>query len=101
VGTDNVPYSQFFSMWNAAARESRTGEIVGPEQRMTVTDALALLTREGSKLSFDESRKGMLRAGMLADFAVLDRDLLSMPLGEIQNVRAQTTVVGGRIVHEA
>ncbi len=101
VGTDNVPYSQFFSLWNAAARKSRTGDVVGPDQRMTIPDALALLTREGSKLSFDESRKGMLRAGMLADFAVLDRDLLAMPLNDVQNVRAQTTVVGGRIVHEA
>ncbi len=100
VGTDNVPYSQFFSLWNVTSRESRTGEIVGPLQRMTVEEALPLLTREGARLSFDEQRRGVLRAGMLADFALLDRDLLSTSLGEIKDVRARTTVVGGRVVHE-
>jgi hypothetical protein len=67
---------------------------------MTVEEALPLLTREGARLSFDEQRRGVLRAGMLADLALLDRDLLSMPLGEIKDVRARITVVGGRIVHE-
>jgi predicted amidohydrolase YtcJ len=100
VGTDNVPYSQFFSLWNVTSRESRSGEIVGPLQCMTVEEALPLLTREGARLSFDEQRRGVLRAGMLADLALLDRDLLSMPLGEIKDVRARITVVGGRIVHE-
>jgi predicted amidohydrolase YtcJ len=38
---------------------------------------------------------------MLADFVLLDRDLLSAPLGEIKDVRARITVVGGRVVHEA
>jgi predicted amidohydrolase YtcJ len=100
-GTDNVPISQFFPLWNATTRECRNGEIVGPGQRLTLTDALPLVTREGAKLSFDEHRKGMLRAGMLADFAVLDGDLLSTPSDRIKNASASTTVVGGRIVHES
>ena len=101
LGTDNVPYNPFFSLWNAMAREGRNGEVVGPGQQLTAAEALPLLTREGAKLSFDERHKGMLRAGMLADFAVLDRDLLSTPPGDVEDVRADMTVVGGRIVHEA
>lgn len=66
-----------------------------------MAEALPLLTREGAKLSFDERNKGMLRAGMLADFAVLDRDLPSTRPGDVKDVRADMTVVGGRIVHEA
>ena len=100
VGTDNIPYSQFFSLWNVTSRESRSGEVAGPLQRMTVEEALPLLTREGARLSFDEQRRGVLRAGMLADFVLLDRDLLSTSLGEIKDVHARTTVVGGRVVHE-
>jgi predicted amidohydrolase YtcJ len=68
---------------------------------LTVAEALPLFTRGGAKLSFDEDRKGVLRAGMLADFAVLDRDLLSTPPDDIKDIRAQTTVVGGRVVHES
>jgi predicted amidohydrolase YtcJ len=101
LGTDNVPISQFFPLWNATARETRSGEVVGPGQRLTIPEALPLVTSEGAKLSFDEHRKGMLRAGMLADFAVLDRDLLSTPPDRIKDVVARTTVVGGRIVHDS
>ncbi len=101
VGTDNVPYTPFFPLWNAVTRECRNGEIVGPGQRLAVADALPLLTRDGAKLSFDEHNKGMLRAGMLADFTVLDRDLMSTPSSELKNMQAHMTVVGGRIVHAA
>nr|WP_237180120.1 amidohydrolase [Rhodoplanes sp. Z2-YC6860]AMN40685.1 metallo-dependent hydrolase [Rhodoplanes sp. Z2-YC6860] len=100
IGTDNVPYSQFFPLWNVTTRQCRNGEVVGPGQRLTVAEALPLFTREGARLSFDD-QKGTLRAGMLADFAVLDRDLMSTRLDDIKDIRAQTTVVGGRIVHEA
>ena len=99
IGTDNVPVSQFVPLWNLTTRQSRSGEVVGLGQRLTVAEALPLLTREGAKLSFDENRKGMLRAGMLADFAVLDRDLMSTPLDDLKEVRARTTVVGGRVVY--
>jgi predicted amidohydrolase YtcJ len=101
LGTDNVPYNPFFSLWNVMAREGRNGEVVGPGQQLTAAEALPLLTREGAKLSFDERHKGILRAGMLGDFAVLDRDLLSTRPGDVKDVRADLTVVGGRIVHEA
>ena len=57
--------------------------------------------RHGARLSFNESQKGMLRAGMLADFAVLDRDLPATPLDSLKDVVAHTTVVGGRVVHQA
>lgn len=100
LGTDNVPYNAFFSLWNAVAREGRNGKVVGPGQRLTVEEALPLLTCEGAKLSFDERNKGMLRSGMLADFAVLDRNLLAAPSGDVKDVQADMTVVGGRIVHE-
>src|SRR5262249_16453342 len=99
LGTDNVPISLFFPLWNTVARETRTGEVVGPGQRMTLVQALPLVTREAAKLSFSEERKGVLRPGMMADFVVLERDLLSTPLDAIKDIVPRATVVGGRIVH--
>jgi hypothetical protein len=46
-----------------------------------------------------EGRTGVLRAGMLADIAVLDRDLFAVPADSLNAVRVTTTIVGGRIVH--
>jgi predicted amidohydrolase YtcJ len=99
IGTDNVPYNPFFPLWNAIAREAKDGEVIGPGQVMTIEESLGLLTREGAKLSFDEQRKGMLSPGMLADFVVLDRDLLSTPLESIKETKVDMTFVGGRLVH--
>jgi predicted amidohydrolase YtcJ len=100
IGTDNIPYSPFFVLWNAVARQGKDGRIVGPGQRVDRYEALAMLTTQGARLSFDENRKGMLAAGMAADFLVLDRDPLLEPDDAIQQIKPQMTVVGGRIVHE-
>jgi len=45
--------------------------------------------------------KGRLVVGQLADFVVLDRDLLKSSPGEILNARVLRTVVGGRTVYES
>ena len=48
-----------------------------------------------------ERLKGRIRAGMLADFIVLDRDLFSLPHEEILNARVLGTYVGGQAVYAA
>jgi predicted amidohydrolase YtcJ len=48
-----------------------------------------------------EKEKGTLQAGMLADIAVLDRDLASTPPPELAQIKVEATVVGGRLVYES
>jgi predicted amidohydrolase YtcJ len=100
IGTDNVPYNPFFSLWNAMTRMARNGETVGLDERMAIDEVLPLVTREGARLSFEEHEKGMLTPGMLADFVVLDRDLHSTPAGNIKDTKADMTFVNGRLVYE-
>jgi predicted amidohydrolase YtcJ len=100
IGTDNVPYNPFFSLWSAMTRVARNGETVGLDERMAIDEGLPLITREGARLSFEEQEKGMLTPGMLADFVVLDRDLHSTPPGNIKDTKADMTFVNGRLVYE-
>ena len=72
-----------------------------PEQKVTVEQALRAYTSEAAYASFEEHLKGRLKAGMLADFVLLDRDLTTIPPQDIRNTRILTTVVGGRVVHSA
>ena len=72
-----------------------------PEQKVTVEEALRAYTAEGAYASFDENNRGTLKADMLADFVVLDRDLTSIDVDEIAETRVLRTVVGGRTVFEA
>ena len=71
-----------------------------PEQRITVEEALAAYTVEGAYASFEESDKGSLVRGKLADFVLLDRDLTRIQPETIRDAQVVMTVVGGRILFE-
>ena len=70
-----------------------------PEQAVTVEKALRAATVGPAWLERQESRRGTLAAGMLADLVVLDRDPLACPLEELPDVRVLATMVGGRWTH--
>ena len=71
-----------------------------PAQKITVDDALRAYTRGGAYAAFDEANRGTLEPGMLADFAILERDITSIAPEQIRAVRVMRTVVGGRTVFE-
>ena len=72
-----------------------------PAQKIAVEEALRAYTANGAYASFDESRKGTLAAGKLADLVLIDRDLFDIPPEEIRNAKVVTTVVGGKVVSGA
>ena len=101
-GTDNKPYNPFATLWAAVARQERvTGQVLGPDQCLTRLEALRAFTVGGARFSFDESRRGSLEPGKLADLAVLTNDLLGMAEGEIPELGSKLTMVGGNIVHQS
>jgi predicted amidohydrolase YtcJ len=67
-----------------------------PEQAVTVEQALRATTVGPAWLERQESRRGMLSPGMLADLVVLDRDPLVCPVEQLPKVRVLATMVGGR-----
>jgi predicted amidohydrolase YtcJ len=71
-----------------------------PEQKISVEDALRAYTHGGAYASFDEKEKGLLSAGALADFAIIDRDLTRIPPEQIRDAHVMFTAVGGRVVYE-
>lgn len=70
-----------------------------PDQKISVEQALKAYTSEAAYASFEENVKGSLKAGMLADMVLLDRDLTTIPPQEIRETRVLSTVVGGKVVH--
>lgn len=69
-----------------------------PAQKITVEEAVRAYTASGAYASFDESHKGTLTAGKLADLVMLDRDLFTIAPEEIRQARVLATVVGGKVV---
>ena len=71
-----------------------------PEQRITVDQALHAYTTGSARAGFQEKELGMLRAGMLADLVMLDRDITRVPPETIRDAEVTLTMVGGRVVYD-
>ena len=67
-----------------------------PDGRITLDAALRHFTRDAAYAAFLDAQVGTLRAGMLADFVVLDRDPFALPTDSLFTVKVERTVVGGR-----
>ena len=78
-----------------------TGGVYGPEERVTVEQAVAAYTRGGAYAAFAEDRVGTLAVGKLADLVVLSQDPFAVAPEAISRTRALATWVGGRLVYRA
>jgi predicted amidohydrolase YtcJ len=67
----------------------------------TREQALRLYTQGSAWFAFDETRRGSLEPGKLADLAVLDADYFAVPVETIARIQAVLTMVGGRVVYAA
>ena len=96
-----TPISPWWGIWAGVVRqEMNSGEILAPEERLTVLQVLQLYTRNGAYIGFEEDQKGSLEPGKLADFIVVDRDVLTIPPDDLKDVQVLKTFVGGELVYE-
>jgi len=89
-----VSLDPFQGMHAAVTAKSVDGHIFVPEQRITVAEALTAYTRDAALACGDEPL-GMIADQQFADFVILDRDALTVPPDEIDDVRVVATYVGG------
>jgi predicted amidohydrolase YtcJ len=95
------PFEPLLAMQSCTTRRGSDGAAIGPSQRITPLEALALYTTGGAFASGEQDRKGRLAPGYLADFVVLGADPTATPHDEIAAITVQATYVGGRQVWSA
>lgn len=96
------PYNPFLGMATAVTRRAKWHEgQLHPEEALTREQALRFYTINNAKLLFREDRTGSLEPGKLADFALLDTDLLTCPEDKISRTKVLLTMVGGKVVWDA
>ena len=78
----------------------RAGEVYGPDEALTIQEAIRGYTANGAFLTFEEDTKGTLEPGMLADMVVLSEDLLSIDPERIMDVEVDVTIVDGVVLYE-
>lgn len=95
------PYSVLLALRSCMTRQATDGTILGGNQRISPTEALALYTTGSAYASGEEHIKGRLTGGMLADFVVLDRDVLNTPGENLTDIDIEQTWIGSRRVWSA
>ncbi len=78
-------------------RQLKDGSVFFPAQRLTRLEALRSYTTANAYAAFEESSKGTLQAGKLADITVLSKDVLAVPDGEIAGIEVLYTITGGQV----
>ncbi len=103
AGTDAhrvASYNPFTSLqWFLDGKTVSGIALRGPEETPGRTDALRFYTLGSAWFSRDEDKRGSLAVGKLADLAVLTKDYMSAPVGEVGGIESLLTMVGGRVVY--
>jgi hypothetical protein len=97
-------HNPFLGLYAAVTREDDSGSPPGgwhPDQKMTREEALRSFTLDAAYAAFQEADKGSLSVGKLADFIVIDRDVMTCEPHEIIKTRVIRTVIGGESVYES
>ena len=93
-----APLAPLTSLQAAMTRQSRTGILLNPQERLSLDEALPLFTTAGAWMGFAEKSTGSISPGKRADLVILDGDLLTTPPDAIHALQIATTIVGGEIV---
>jgi predicted amidohydrolase YtcJ len=93
------PFEPLMAIQSMVTRRDYRGREWGPNQRVTVDEAIRIGTINGARASSEEAIKGSITAGKLADFVVLEQDPHSVDPNQIKDIKIARTVVGGRTMY--
>jgi hypothetical protein len=99
-----APIDPLLGIYAAVTRRTTDGANPNgwfPEQKISVKEAIECYTINNAYAVFEEDEKGSIAVGKLADFVVLDEDILTIDPIKIENVKVEMTIVGGVIVYGA
>ncbi len=95
------PYEPMMAIQSMVTRKDFDGRVWGPNQRISVDEALRICTMNGAYASFEENIKGSITAGKLADFVILADDPHDVDPDQIKHIEIVRTVVGGATMYAA
>ena len=95
-----TPINPLFTVWSAVNRVSRSGVVIGPDQRVSPYLALKATTLAAATQYFEEDRKGSLKVGKIADFVVLDQNPLTLDPMKIKDIRVMETIKEGKSIYK-
>ena len=95
------PYEPMMAIQSMVTRKDFDGRVWGPNQRVSIEDALKICTINGAYASYEENIKGSITPGKLADFVILADAPQDVDPDAIKHIEIVRTVVGGTTMYGA
>jgi predicted amidohydrolase YtcJ len=99
-GSDNLPIGPLVGLYAAVTRKGESGKVYGPDEAVSMKDAITMYTRSGAFITREEKIKGTLEPGMAADMIVFPEDLLTISPDKILSQKVDLTIVAGKVLYE-
>ncbi len=99
ISSDILPIGPMVGLYAAVTRKGMTGTVYGPDEAISMEEAIRGYTLTGAYLNFDEEEKGSLEPGKFADMILLSDDLLTIDPERIMDVQVEKTWIGGELVY--
>lgn len=93
-----TPLDPLFMLWTSMARTTRSGHVLGPEQRIDAYRGLQALTINPAWEYREEARRGSIAPGKLADFVILSANPLDTPVDAIRGIAVVETLKEGKTI---
>jgi hypothetical protein len=93
------PFEPLMAIQSMVTRRDYRGREWGPNQKVTLDEALRIATVNGAHASYEEKAKGSIAAGKHADFVILEKDPHDVDPMTIKDIKVVRTVVGGTMAH--
>lgn len=85
-------------VWATVNRTSRSGTVIGPDERVTPYEAMKMVTLWGAEQFGEQATKGSIKEGKLADLVVLSDNPITMDPVKINQVQVLETIKDGKTV---
>lgn len=95
-----APCNPVVGIYAAVTRKAESGQLILPDEAVSVEEALRMYTLAGTYASFEERSKGSIEVGKLADLVVLGADPTEVAPEQIKEICVEKTIVGGKVVWE-
>jgi len=96
-----VTSNPFTGIYAAMTRIEADGKVHAPEDKITAAQGLIMWTKASAWFSHDDERLGSIDEGYLADYVLIDTDILIAEPEAIRDTKVLYTVLGGKVVYEA
>jgi hypothetical protein len=102
AGSDSpiVPNSPIMGIYGAVTRLTSSSQMLNPAEKLTAAEVIKMYTLNAAYASHEETIKGSISPGKLADMVLLSANPTRVSAEKIKDIKVQMTVIGGKVVWE-